>query len=388
MSGSASASAALLLAFSLAACTSDSVKPGETTDHPFDPPAGQVRQVEGAARDLPLDWRLEPRWQVGGATDGELLLVQLFAKDLATDAHGNLYVIDRTQNRVVVYDESGRLARTLGRKGMGPGELTAAVALDVSAEGEVRVDDVEKRAVVVFASDGGVLPEERPTPRLRFARTLTNGSRVGDRYSAARDTLSLLIVNGSSPTTLLTFVKPLSRSTPPVCRLTDYPAGPVFAPSLLWAMRGNRVVAATGAFRISVFDAGVLVSELTRSTSIRRSTNDLARQHLGPGETIQLFGMPPCTVPTDLILSVAEIAETLPAYSALAIAPDNRIWATRYTVRGEAGIADIYHPERGYEGTVALGAVRPVMFLSGGEVVSLETDEEGVPVVAVYRVVR
>ncbi len=387
MSGGASASAALLLAFSLAACTSDSVNPGETTDHPFDPLAGQVRQVEGAANDLPLDWRLEPRWQVGGANDGELLLVQLFAKDLATDAHGNLYVIDRTQNRVVVYDQSGRLTRTLGRKGMGPGELTAAVALDVSADGEVRVDDVEKRAVVVFAPDGGVLPEERPSPRLRSTRTLTNGARAGARYSA-RDTLSLLVVNDSSPTTLLTFVEPPSRDTPPVCGLTNYPAGPVFAPTLLWAVRGNRVVAATGAFRISVFDAGVLESELTRSTSTRRSTNDLARQHLGPGKTIQLFGMPPCTVPTDLVLSVAEIAETLPAYSALAIAPDDRIWATRYTVRGEAGIADIYHPERGYEGTVALGAVRPVMFLSGGEVVSLETDEDGVPVVAVYRVVR
>lgn len=55
-------------------------------------------------------------------------------------------------------------------------------------------------------------------------------------------------------------------------------------------------------------------------------------------------------------------------------------------MRGEPGVADIYHAEHGYEGSVALGAVRPVMFLSGGELVSLENDEDGVPVVAIHRV--
>lgn len=36
-----------------------------------------------------------------------------------------------------------------------------------------------------------------------------------------------------------------------------------------------------------------------------------------------------------MILSVAEISPTLPAYSALTLAPDERIWATRHVARGE-----------------------------------------------------
>jgi hypothetical protein len=89
-----------------------------------------------------------------------------------------------------------------------------------------------------------------------------------------------------------------------------------------------------------------------------------------------------------MILEVAEVAPTLPAYSALALAPDHRIWATRYTVRGEPGLVDVYHAERGYEGTLALGDVRPVAFLSTGLLVSLEHDQDEVPVIVGYRIRR
>jgi hypothetical protein len=57
-------------------------------------------------------------------------------------------------------------------------------------------------------------------------------------------------------------------------------------------------------------------------------------------------------------------------------------------VRGEPGLVDLYHPERGYEGTLALGAVRPAAFLSNGLLISLERDADGVPLLVAYRVVR
>ena len=58
----------------------------------------------------------------------------------------------------------------------------------------------------------------------------------------------------------------------------------------------------------------------------------------------------------------------------------------RYAVGKEPAIADVFDPETGYTGTVSLGAARPVAFLSRTLLVSLETDDDEVPVVRVYRV--
>ena len=343
--------------------------------------------IPGPADDHALPWRLERLWQLGGAEDDELLLPGLFAKDIAVDADNHVYVIDRAASRIVKYDAQGRRVRSFGRPGPGPGELLAPLWVDVRAEGVIAVGDVEKGSVVRFAADGAMLPEERSTVRLRERRSLMGGAEVGPA-TRGRDTLALVHATGSSATVLATFRQPATRSTPPVCRLTDYPVRPVFAPSLLWAAIGPFVVVNTGSFEIAVFEGTRRVRTLTRAATTRSTSPALARRHLGDGETIQLFGMPACTVPTSLILSVAEVAPVLPAYERLALAPDGRVWASRYVIRGEAGLVDVYDMQRGYEGTIAVGAARPVQFLPNGTMLSIEADDDGVPMLVAYRLRR
>ena len=127
---------------------------------------------------------------------------------------------------------------------------------------------------------------------------------------------------------------------------------------------------------------------LARDTPRRRATPALARRAVGKGYTMQLMGMHPCTVPAEMILAIAEIAKEVPAYSALAIAPRGRIWATRYVVPGDAAFADVYEERSGYVGTVPLGAARPVAFFADGRMISLEQDADGVPQIVVYEVRR
>jgi hypothetical protein len=344
-------------------------------------------EIPGAVADRPLSWSFQRRWAIGGAEDEALLFTAVFRQDLATDQNGRLYVVDRAAHRIAVYDSTGRLVRPFGRQGMGPGELTAPLWVDVRSNGRILVGDAEKNSVVVFAPDGTPEPEFRMTPFLRNPRTLAGGGMVGVA-SRGRDSLALLLTSEGTPATLASMAASQTRRTPPVCGITGYTVGPIFAPSLLWTARGNRIVASTGAFRLTVFEGRAPQRVLTRQTTPRRSSPALARTHLGEGETFQVFGKPPCTVPTDMILSVAEVAPTIPAYSALAIAPDGRIWATRYTLRGEPGVADIFHAERGYEGSVRLGSVRPAAFLSNGLLVSIERDEDDVPIIVTYRVTR
>lgn len=342
--------------------------------------------VGGPSGDRPLGLRLERLWSVGGVDDEELVFSTLYDKDVATDANGRLLVIDRTEFRVVEFDSRGRQTRTFGAKGLGPGELTAPLSIEVVSSGAIQVFDAVKSAIVVFGADGRVLPELRMPLRVRQFRHLANGQGIGT--SQRRDTVRLVALREDALVPLMTLVLPPSRSTPPVCRLTDYPARPVFAPNLTWALRDNLLVASTGAFSLTVFEGTERRRTLARDTPRRRSTPALARQHLGPGETMQLLGERPCTIPAEMILSVAEVSPTLPAYEAVAIAPDNRIWATRFTVRAEPGVADVYDAVRGYLGSVPLGSAKPVAFLSTGELVSLEHDHEEVPQLVVYALRR
>ncbi len=340
--------------------------------------------VTGSGVDRALAWRLERRWSVGGSDDTELLLSLMGAKDLAVDARGRLLVVDRAENRVAVFDATGKPEGALGRKGLGPGELTFPLAIAANDAGETHVYDGAKNAVVVFGPSGQTLPEYPLKPRLTSWNFEDDGAVVG--LSNRPDSVRLLRVSKAGPSTLVAIAQPKVHSIPNVCDLTDWPAPPIFAPSIAWATRGGRTVASTGAFRVSVFDHGHLVRVLSRDARRRRATAALARQQVGRGADMQIQGRPRCTIPPEKILQTAEVADELPAYDAMVIAPDERIWAVRYAVRGEPGSVDIYHPVRGYEGSMSLGKVRPVAFLGPDVLVSLERDADDVPVIVAYAV--
>ena len=70
------------------------------------------------------------------------------------DAADNLYILDAGNHRVVVVDARGRLVRTIGRRGGGPGELLAPSALAVLADGTIAVADLGRAALSIFERDG------------------------------------------------------------------------------------------------------------------------------------------------------------------------------------------------------------------------------------------
>src|SRR5690606_7454703 len=81
---------------------------------------------------------------------------------VGTDGEGRLYVLDRPNHRVVVFDAAGRHLRVLGREGGGPGELQWPFNMSVAPDGTVSVYDAGKHALVRFGPDGEVLDESRP----------------------------------------------------------------------------------------------------------------------------------------------------------------------------------------------------------------------------------
>jgi hypothetical protein len=71
---------------------------------------------------------------------------------LAVDAAANLYVTDRGNRRVQMFDKNGAFVRTVGRQGQGPGEYSYPSGVQFDADGNVWVDAGSKW--VVFSKDG------------------------------------------------------------------------------------------------------------------------------------------------------------------------------------------------------------------------------------------
>jgi len=73
-------------------------------------------------------------------------------KELDVDHKLNIYVLDWMARKILVFDQSGKLLRTIGRKGQGPGEFERP--MDISIFGNrLMVHDLE-RCISFFTLDG------------------------------------------------------------------------------------------------------------------------------------------------------------------------------------------------------------------------------------------
>jgi len=104
-------------------------------------------------RDKPLTERPVQKFAIG-AEDGEDWELLSGVRQVAFDAQDNLYVLDGNNQRVLVFDGSGRFVRQIGKRGGGPGELLAPLAMTVSKEGQVVIADLGRRGYSLFKTDG------------------------------------------------------------------------------------------------------------------------------------------------------------------------------------------------------------------------------------------
>jgi len=135
-----------------AACGQD---PNPTTVERVD--SAGVAVVLNTAPDISLNWTFTEVFSLGG---GNLDTHTFFRRSAGADREGNIYVLDRGNHRVVVFDSAGSYLRTMSREGNGPGELGLPVALAVTPNGQVSVYDVSKHGLVNFAPDGSMMSGE------------------------------------------------------------------------------------------------------------------------------------------------------------------------------------------------------------------------------------
>lgn len=173
---------------------------------------------------------------------------------------GSLAILDRMAAEVRVVDMEGRLLRTLGRPGQGPGELSGELTLALlpTAEGGLALPDLDRGTLVTFDNQGEpgatipwdvaahFLPDWRPgeTPGAAFARAVTDSMDHLVR-------LDLLAAGGLGFDTLASV--PRIRQPP---NETE-PRWPLLMDRWVWDIQGDRAVAArTSAPEVLRFQGG------------------------------------------------------------------------------------------------------------------------------------
>jgi tripartite motif-containing protein 71 len=88
-----------------------------------------------------------------GSADGQLKS----PADVAFDSQGNLWVVDKANNRIQKFSPDGKFLLKFGTLGSGNGQLSAPAALAIDAQGNIWVADGGNRRVQKFNSKGEYL---------------------------------------------------------------------------------------------------------------------------------------------------------------------------------------------------------------------------------------
>ncbi|HEX2189477.1 MAG TPA: 6-bladed beta-propeller [Longimicrobiaceae bacterium] len=337
-----------------------------------------------------------------GAAEGRDWEVFANVGDVAFDSRENLYVLDRGNARVVVFDPAGRHLRTFGRRGNGPGEFSLPQRMTVSRGDEVVVSDVGRRAFSVFGPDGAF---RRSVPFVRGM--VTSGSNLAahpqggvvaqfiepPRLGPSHERVFWQVLGGG-------VAKPLYTSP-------AHPAGrgsrPVFSPTTRFSVLpgGSLALAATEAYSVAVVGpAGSVSRVLERAVAPRRVTSrDRAevlerREALAREGRLRVVGAGGGSMPAAARARFArelmdvEFAPVVPVIQALQTDAAGNLWIQRTgSDGGRPGPIDIVTPQGRYVGT--LGGVRlPDAFSPRGRAAYVETNDLGVESVVVVRLPR
>jgi hypothetical protein len=300
---------------------------------------------------------------------------------VAVDDQGRIYVVDTRAQQFVVFAPDGKPIATAGRHGQGPGEFEFPHGLSFAPDGSLYVRAVNGVSRFVFDSSTGATTRfDRRFTGPRFpdwtnprAARIDGEARLYHPHPVARGGVQrhVYIRYSRDGATVDTLWVPLYANMP--AQSASYPTGPQsgrllhglnfvpFAPIPVWDVtpRGTIISGDAMSYTLVETDAsGNVVRRIGRDGPLTRVPNgeraDSARalrQRLDsiPVAITRVRGMP--TEVRD-----ARLPTVYPAYLALFVASDDRIWVQRWPPanRGQETFFDVFDPDGGFRATVVL----------------------------------
>lgn len=135
--------------------------------------------------------------------------------DIVEDGHGNIFVPDSRDCRIVKFDKDGKFLVSFGRKGQGPGEFSSISSLDIDSAGNLYAVDSTQRKIQVLSGDG------KEIRTVRFLKGYVNGFRLlGNGLYLIRE--SIPGPRPAEPKTLLKIIDEKEAVKNEFCLPVDY----------------------------------------------------------------------------------------------------------------------------------------------------------------------
>ena len=310
---------------------------------------------------------------------------------LAVDSRGNTYVPDFYRNRVVVFDAGGRLLRTLGRRGSGPGEFQAIRTVQVIRGDSLLVYDGGLGRISVFARGSdreAYVVTLREAPPWALERT-----RAGDAYLARYEPM-FQFGPGAVPGARVDRIRALNMDGSRRGDLLAFPARSfiVAEQSIMPNPWGH-----SGFVRLDSKDR----LHFAWSDTLGIATYDLVGQRVGG---FRVDYTPPPTTRAELDQALAEVPDAVrpqfaraledsfpsrwPAVNGLLVDDQDRVWLEVAGPRGREVEWAGFTPAGAYVGSLLLPAGTSAYHIRGASILAKKEDEDGAPRLVLYRMVR
>ncbi|MDI6697862.1 MAG: 6-bladed beta-propeller [Candidatus Saccharicenans sp.] len=125
--------------------------------------AQKIRTVDGVTvvsngkkpiqvKEQPASFSLQEELMIGGGEKPE----ESFSQDIsfAVDDEGTIFALDFKEQKIKVFDRTGKYVRSIGRSGHGPGEWGAATGILLGPDSMLLVVDLYHRRLAVFRKTG------------------------------------------------------------------------------------------------------------------------------------------------------------------------------------------------------------------------------------------
>ncbi len=398
--------------------------------------------VEIPAQDRALPSTLEEVFRVGSMAGADW---ETFGEigGVAFDAKGQLHVFDRQSSRVVVTDAHGKLVRTVGKAGEGPGELRSPVTFTVLRDGTIVIADMGHRAYQLFGADGAfqrmvsfsgsgemirlgdmapdprggavfsgggnmtismsrqgpgappALPTDRPIEWISLAGAAAEAKLLASGWQPPRAGGAAPVMRAGGEATFVAAVRGPRTFEPPLLMGPLADGGVAYSDSTAYVVK---VVSPTGALQRVIrrpFSPRPVTAAIQEAEKERR----LAELESGGGPQMRIVVAGPGgggarPISQDAIrdmmrgqIDQLEFYPELPVLLNLKTGWSGKIWVVRRGQKPtEPGAMDVLTPAGQYVGTFAAGSVPlPAAFGPEGLAAFIERDELDVPTVVVKR---
>jgi len=287
------------------------------------------------------------------------------------DDEGNIYLLDRKENKILVFDKKGKYLRSFGKKGQGPGEISGPVGIRLTPARELLVEDSLNQRFAFFSLDG------------KFLRSISTGKffgLAGVEFDSQAKMIAQHFVFEKNK--VGQEIKKFDKELNPLFTIaTDYMnimAGKINPLSMLTIYRVGKndtiLISNLDRYEIKVLNSeGKVIKRILKEWEPIKISDEYKKERLAQ--------LPPETA---MFKDRIEVPKVFPPYENFFLDEQGRIFVKTYETgkMKEEHLFDIFDAAGNYIAKIALKGNDH--FIKGGKLYSVEETEDGFQVLKCY----